>query len=336
MRKKNDTTLCMQDEVIDIRLLEAFAAVMSAGSITGAARLLDRSQSVVTRQIQDLETDVGYLLFSRNGPRISPTPKGILFHAEVERLLTGLKHIRDRAAAIGADELPVLSLGAISALAAGVVPIALAAMNKALLPRQIHVQALSAENVVQSVLSQSVDFGLASLPVQHPGLDVHWVCEVPCVACIAADHPLAKRKVISLKDLDGRRLLTMANPYRLRRRIDDAIARSGAAPQEIIDTNASLTAIAMAKRSLGVAIIEPLLTANLGVDGVVTRPLDVTIPFLFAAISPIGRELSPTLAAVNEALRNTAATMPGAILHGGEAALSAATATTRPAERKRP
>jgi len=325
----------MQDDVIDIRLLEAFAAVMSAGSITGAARLLGRSQPVVTRQIQDLETDVGYLLFSRNGPRISPTPKGILFHAEVERLLLGLKHIRDRAAAIGAGALPVLSLAAIPALAGGIVPIALATVEHTLLPRQVHVQALSAENVVQSVLSQSVDFGLASLPVQHPGLDVQWVCEVPCVACLAADHPLARRKVIRLKDLDGRRLLTMANPYRLRRRVDEAIARAGAAPAEIIDTNSSLTAIAMAKRSLGIAIVEPVLTSSLAMEGVVTRPLDIAIPFLFAAVSPTGRELTPTVAAINDALRTAVTLMPGAKLHGGEAALSEPAGAPEAFERER-
>lgn len=220
----------MNNEIIDIRLLEAFAAVMSAGSITGAARLLGRSQPVVTRQIQDLEADVGYLLFTRNGPRISPTAKGVLFHAEVERLLMGLKHIRQRANAIGAGALPVLSLAAIPALAAGFVPAALAALERELLPGQVHVQALSAENVVQSVLSQSVDFGLASLPVQHPGLDVQWVCEVPCVACLAMDHPLAKKKVIRLKDLSGGRLLTMANPYRLRRRVDEALEREAVVP----------------------------------------------------------------------------------------------------------
>jgi len=311
----------MIHDVIDIRLLEAFAAVMSAGSITGAAKLLGRSQPVVTRQIQDLEADVGYLLFSRNGPRISPTPKGVLFHAEVERLLLGLKHIRQRAAAIGAGALPVLSLAAIPALAAGFVPVALAALEHALLPRQIHVQALAAENVVQSVLSQSVDFGLASLPVQHPGLDVLWICEVPCVACLAFDHPLAKRKVIRLKDLSGRRLLTMANPYRLRRRVEEALEREGVVPGEIIDTNASLTAIAMAKQSLGIAIVEPVLTASLPVEGVVTRRLDVSIPFLFAALSPTGRELTPTLKALNDALRAAVALMRGAKLHSGTAAL---------------
>jgi DNA-binding transcriptional LysR family regulator len=312
----------MHDDVIDIRLLEAFAAVMSAGSITGAAKLLGRSQPVVTRQIQDLEADVGYLLFSRNGPRISPTPKGILFHAEVERLLRGLKHIRERAVAIGAGALPVLSLAAIPALAAGVIPIALATMDRDLLPDQVHVQALSAENVAQSVLSQSADFGLASLPVQHPGLDIQWVCELPCVACLAADDPLAKKKVIRLKDLAGRRLLTMANPYRLRRRVEAALARAGVVPKELIASNASLTAIAMAKQSLGIAIVEPVLTASLQMDGVVIRRLDEAIPFLFAAISPAGRELTPTLAALNDALRAAVSLMPGAKLREGAAALS--------------
>lgn len=45
---------------MEIRELEAFLAVMSAGSITGAARLLDRSQSQVTRLIQDLETSLDF------------------------------------------------------------------------------------------------------------------------------------------------------------------------------------------------------------------------------------------------------------------------------------
>lgn len=312
----------MHQDVIDIRLLEAFAAVMSAGSITGAARLLGRSQPVVTRQIQDLEADVGYLLFSRNGPRISPTPKGFLFHAEVERLLLGLRHIRQRATAIGAGALPVLSLAAIPALAASFVPAALGALERELLPSQVHVQALWAENVVQSVLSHSVDFGLASLPIQHPGLDVQWVCEAPCVACLATDHPLARRKVIRLKDLSGARLLTMANPYRLRRRIDAALEREDVSTAAVIDTNSSLTAIAMAKQSLGVAIVEPVLTSSLAVEGVVTRRLDVHIPFLFAAVSPAGRELTPTVAALNDALRAAVALMPGAKLHSAAAAVA--------------
>ncbi|MGO7465133.1 LysR family transcriptional regulator, partial [Rhizobium ruizarguesonis] len=55
----------MHSNSFDIRQLEAFAAVMSAGSVTGAARLLGRSQPAVTRLIQDLEADSGYALLQR-------------------------------------------------------------------------------------------------------------------------------------------------------------------------------------------------------------------------------------------------------------------------------
>ena len=85
---------------MEVRDLEAFLAVMSTGSITGAARLLDRSQSQVTRLIQDLETTLGFALFERNGPRIAPTDKGIAFHEDAERFVSGIGHLRNRAKAI--------------------------------------------------------------------------------------------------------------------------------------------------------------------------------------------------------------------------------------------
>lgn len=44
---------------IEIRQLEAFAAVMTSGRVTGAARLLDRSQPTVTRLVQELEAEIG-------------------------------------------------------------------------------------------------------------------------------------------------------------------------------------------------------------------------------------------------------------------------------------
>ncbi len=77
----------------------------------------------------------------------------------------------------------------------------------------------------------------------------------------------------------------------------------------------------MAKQSLGIAIVEPVLTSSLAVEGVVTRRLDVAIPFLFAALAPAGRELTPTVAALNDALRAAVTLMPGARLHSGAAAL---------------
>ncbi|WP_330873452.1 LysR family transcriptional regulator [Rouxiella chamberiensis] len=61
---------------LDLRQLEAFSAVISSGSVTAAAKVLQRSQPAVSRLIQDLENAIGYPLFVRNGPRIHPTETG--------------------------------------------------------------------------------------------------------------------------------------------------------------------------------------------------------------------------------------------------------------------
>ncbi|WP_425329989.1 LysR family transcriptional regulator [Terrirubrum flagellatum] len=305
----------MDSPPLDIRQLEAFAAVMSAGSITGAARLLGRSQPAVTRHIKELEADIGYELLHRSGPRISPTQRGLQFHAQVERLLFGLKHIRARAEAIGAATLPAFEFACTSALAAGLIPDALAAVDPALLPDKIHIQSLSAEGVVQQVLSHAADFGLASLPVEHPGLEVHWIGEAPCIAALAPNDPFAQQDVVSLRDIAKRRVITMANPYRLRRRVDDAFAVAKTAPAQMIDANSSLTALALVRRGLGVAIVEPVMACALELEGVMLRPLDVEIPFLFGAISPAAHPLPPGVAALNEAVLKAAALIPGFRLH---------------------
>ncbi|WP_234844389.1 LysR family transcriptional regulator, partial [Sinorhizobium meliloti] len=173
--------------VMEIRELEAFLAVMSTGSITAAARLLDRSQSQVTRLIQDLEISVGFALFDRNGPKIAPSEKGIAFHAEAERFLSGIGHLRERARTIAEKEPQPIEIVAIPAFASGIIPLALAALPEKLLPRKIHLRSLPAEAAVQSVLARTADFCVTSLPADQPGLEVHGVFQGPCVAAVAED-----------------------------------------------------------------------------------------------------------------------------------------------------
>ena len=68
---------------MEIRQLEAFAAVISTGSVTAAGRMLGRSQPVIGRALQELEAELGYPLFNRIGPRVTPTEQGFQFYEEV-------------------------------------------------------------------------------------------------------------------------------------------------------------------------------------------------------------------------------------------------------------
>src|SRR5690606_11063651 len=109
---------------MELRQLEAFAAVMSTGSVTAAGRLLGRSQPAITRLIQELEAEIGYALFTRNGPRVTPTEQGFLLYDDVERALVNLQQIRNRAEEIARGDARPRRLAATSALSPGVLPAA--------------------------------------------------------------------------------------------------------------------------------------------------------------------------------------------------------------------
>ena len=301
---------------MELHQLEAFSAVMSAGSVTGAARLLGRSQPGVSRMIQDLEQEIAYPLFDRKGPRVTPTERAFLLYAEVERMLVGLERIRASALAIGRDETPPLRIAATPALAAALVPRAIARIGQDSAVRETQLRTTSAEQVVQALLSRSVDVGIATLPLDHAALDLHYLIEAPCVAVVSEDDPLADAPVISLRDLAARKIATVANRYRLRRRIDAAFDAAGLASTVAFESNASLNAVMAAQATLAVAVVDPATAFGTPVQGVVVLPVDVNIPFYYGVVTASGKPVTPAIDALIAAIHLVSQELlPGAVRH---------------------
>jgi DNA-binding transcriptional LysR family regulator len=296
------------------RQLEAFAAVMTTGSVTGAARLLARSQPAITRLVQELEAEVGYALFTRHGPRVAPTAQGFLLHEDAERVLASLRQIHLRAAEIARGDAQPLLLAATSALAVGLLPQALKGVEAQTGQLPIQLRTAAPEQVLHAVLTGAVQLGVCSLPLAHHGLQVHWIAQLPCVAVLPKGDPLAKHAVVPLVALAQRRIVTMSNPFRLRRRLDAELARAGRAPDRrdaLIETNSSTSAQALVRAGLGVAVLEPLTAHGAPQAGLVVRPLDTNIPFFFGVITPHSQPLTAPLQALTDALLQAAAALPG-------------------------
>jgi len=301
---------------MELHQLEAFSAVMSTGSITGAARLLGRSQPGVTRMIQDLEQEIGYALFDRKGPRVTPTRRAFLLYDEVERSLIGLDAIRASARAIGRDESMPLRVVATPALAAALAPRALAQLAQGHAHTAAQLRSASAEQVVQALLSRAADVGIATLPLDHAALEVHYIIEAPCVAVLHCDDPLAQHAVLPLAELAGRPVATLANRYRLRNRIDRAFDQAGIELHVALETNASLNAMMAAQGNLGVAIVDPATAFGMRLADVEVKPLDVSIPFLYGVVTPSGLPRTAEVHAMIDALADVSrALLPGAVRH---------------------
>ena len=301
---------------MDLRQLEAFAAVMSAGSVTAAGKMLGRSQPSVTRAIQELEQELGFALFERSGPKVTPTHKAFMMYAEVESALLGVRNIRLRAEHIVRDENHQIKLVAISALAAGLLPAALARLPENLRPQQIQLQSMSPENVVQAVLSKTMDLGAVSLPLEHRGLDIHWIGEAPCVAVLPATSALASYAELPMELLAQQTLITMANPYRFRRRVDKAFHDAGGPMPQMLDTNTSLVAMQMARVGLGIALVDPFTAMGVPLEGVVVRPIACNVPFFFGLISALASPLSDvTRVLIDEIATSAKVLLPHMVMH---------------------
>lgn len=297
---------------MELRQLEAFAAVMSTGRVTAAGRLLGRSQPAISRLLQELEAEIGYALFARSGPRVTPTEQGFLLYDDVERALSSLRQIRDRAEEIARGQAQPLLLAATSALAAGLVPDALKRIEAQAGNTRVQLRSASPERVVHAVLSGAAQLGATSLPLEHRGLTVHWIGQAPCVVALPENDPAARHEVVPVAELAGRRVITMANPYRLRRRLDAALGHAAGA----IETNSSVNALAAVRAGLGVSVLEPITAYGAPMAGVAIRPIDLDIPFFFGVITSQSQPLTPACQAMADALAQAAAQLlPGFVLH---------------------
>lgn len=289
------------NSLFDLRQLEAYAAVISTGSVTGAAKVIGKSQPVVTRLIQDLEADVGFPLFARHGRRITPTQNGSLFYREVERLLADAHRTRQRAADLSHRQIGSVALAATATMAASIVPRALKGLrDQGYAPKEIVLRSQTSEEVIQSVAARQADIGIASLPLDHPALEVQWIAEASCVCVLHEDDPLAALDVIDLAALAGRPIITLLNPYRVLGRISAAL--HDIEPESVIRTNSSTTALNMVSAGLGVAILEPVSPIGQRFANTVVRPLSVSIPYYWGIVTPVGLPESPIIQPLVEAL----------------------------------
>src|SRR5690606_10482056 len=297
---------------MDIRQLQAFAAVMSTGSITAAGQALGRSQPTITRLIQELEARLGYALFVRQGPKVLPTEQGFQIYDDVMNALHSVKNVEQKAAAIAGETLEPLRISATSALMCGLVPQALAKMTTC--KERTSIRSASPEQVVRDVISGAAHVGLSSLPLDHSGVKVHWIGSAPCVVAIPKNSPLASKNTLNEGDLLPYTPITMANPYRLRQRLRQALPelfqKTG-----LIETNSSVNALCAVKAGLGVAVLEPLSCQGLAIEGVTVRPLEVTIPFHFGAITLQGRQNTSAVEAFIHLLQLQASLIAGFQLH---------------------
>lgn len=255
---------------VDVKLLEAFRAVMDNQSVTGAARMLGLTQPAVSAQIARLEAQVGFELFERTGGRLKATERGRRFYREIRTVLGSIDRLTDVARNIRSGETETLVVashpGASIALLPGIVTRLLASRPEA----RIRMINRTSEEVCAIFEAGGADVAVAEWPIHLQGVELQRYA-LEAVAILPEDHPLAARDVLTAADLSTEPFLAMSDArlpgHRLRGVFGDADARF--AP--VVESEYFSTLCLMVATGAGVSVVDPLSARSLAPLGLAVR-----------------------------------------------------------------
>ena len=187
-----------------LRQLRAFCFTAEAGSISRAAERLGLTQPSVSLQIQALERELETVLFERRGPKIRLTPEGEQLYAEAHHLVEGIDGLTWRFSEgnrpldsgridIGAGETSTLYL----------LPATLERFMQTHPNVRVRLHHLSVNELIEALRHDHVDFAVGAILDMPDQLRYRAIYSHGLSLITPPDHPLARRDVITMRDLAG-------------------------------------------------------------------------------------------------------------------------------------
>lgn len=271
---------------LNLRQIEAFRAVMLIGSVVGAAKLMNVTQPGVSRTIGLLEQRLGFPLFSRRGRRLVPTPEAEALYREIEQVYGGIERIAEVAQDIQFQRAGALRVATLPALAQGLVPRGIVRFLSSRPKVTVFVQSLPSRQIAELVSTRQFDVGVVELPLSRPSIEIEPLNPIESVVVMQSTHRLASRRRISLRDLDGERMVLISQHSFVRYQIDDAFATLGVAPNVVLETPSSSIACALVVAGAGITLVSKWAAASFNLPGLVVRPIKESIASRHAIIFP--------------------------------------------------
>lgn len=200
-----------------LRQLRYFVEIAEHGSFTAAAERLYVAQSALSRQIKELEQQLGTPLFERTARQPRLTAAGEAFLERARQLLTDLERAERLTAEIGQGLTGSLQLNHSSTVPlTGVLLERLGRYLHANPGMSLEIAQQSSEAQLHDIAEGRLDIGLLRLPVlrQHEGVEIHPLFSERLLLAVSVDHPLAKADSVQLRQLRDERFISV--PHRQR------------------------------------------------------------------------------------------------------------------------
>lgn len=282
---------------MELRHLRYFVAVAEEGSLTVAAqKRLHTAQPSLSRQIHDLELELGVQLLIR-GPRgIELTPSGRVFldHARVALLQVEAASEAARRAAQSAKSS--FSIGFLTGYEMDWLPAVMGILRSKLPSTEITIHSEDSPDLAAGLVRGKIDLAFMRPEKHSPGVQFKLLRHDPVLVFMPRDHSLAARSAIRPQDLTGQPYIGVS-PVRaptLRTAIEDFFKRNGLTIKPAHQAENLAMAISLIASTGGISLL-PLYAQNLLPKTIASRPIQGAAPMVDLVIGYNEANSSPLL-----------------------------------------
>jgi DNA-binding transcriptional LysR family regulator len=238
-----------------IQHIRAFLTVATTGSFAKAALELNLSPSALTVQIQQLEEWLGVALLERSPRQVSLTAAGQNNRAPMEKLLLDLDNIVSGSRDLAALRRGVVTIAALPSMCSGALPPMLKAFRQQFPGVEVRLRDVVAQRIDALVREGEVDFGLGVRARMGHGLAFEVVMVDRLSLFVPPDHPLARKRSITLQALAGQPIILTGRDSSVRERVEQLFAEEGLALTPGLEANYMSTVMALVRQGLGMTLL---------------------------------------------------------------------------------
>ena len=290
---------------MELRHLRYFVAVAEELNVRQAAKRLHVSQPPLSRQIHDLEDELGTMLFDRSKQKLALTPAGESFLREARQILSHVQRAAQLAQATSRGEAGQLSIAILPPIGGLFLPPAIRAFRKRFPVVDLTILNLPPHEQIAALMDRRIDMGFVPLPVVelNPAIEFEPVREVELMVALPPDHRLAKQHRLTLRKLAHEPfvMLKRSSAVLLHDWVSSLCREAGFEPQVVKLADGPTSILELVSSGFGVALL-PGIFARFPSD-VVFRPLPVTTPKFHLSLAWRRDNESPLLKTFLEILR---------------------------------
>lgn len=296
---------------MELRHLRYFVAVAEAGGISRAAERLNVSQPPLSRQIRDLENELGVELLDRSSRKISLTPAGRVFVKEAKAVLQRMDDAVRRVRNLSTDPGDEIRVGYSPTPSSELLPRVLKSFRKSHPGVRVSLLDLSSSEILARVKEREINFALAVEPplAKGGGLVFEALQTLPIGVLVPADHEFARRRSVTLAETMAQPLIAFVREgypdYHLW--LSRVIRATERKARIVAQVDGATSLMAAVQAGQGIAFAPPPFAESAGKRAKYVPIKPDAPPIVLGVVRRAGRNSSVELAFL-EALRSSART----------------------------